>query len=120
MLRVNPKRFEYSHRWELIEPPSNRDWSLFVFLQFADIWSTYHGLKYECVEEANPIFGKDPSVETLFFYKFAVLTPALDYDRRTGDLNKASIQGTNTFMMMVLANNLNVKQRAKRICQKRS
>ena len=119
MLKVNPKRFEYTHRWELIDPPSNRDWTLFFFLQVADIWSTYHGLKYDCVEEANPIFGKDPSVDTMLLYKIAVLTPAFDYDRRNGNLNKASIRGTNTFMFMVLANNLNVKQRAKRYCNKR-
>ena len=30
MLRVNPKKFEYSHRWELIDPPSNRDWTVYV------------------------------------------------------------------------------------------
>ena len=118
-LRASQKRYEYSPQWELIDPPSNRDWTLFVFLQFADVWSTYHGLKYDCVEEANPIFGKDPSVDTMFFYKIGVLTPAIEYDRRHGNLNKRSIQGTNTFMFMVLANNLNVKQRAKRYCNKK-
>ena len=119
MSKVNQRKFEYSPRWELIDPPTNRDWTLFLFLQFADVWSTYHGLKYECVEEANPIFGKDPSVDTMFFYKIAVLTPAIEYDRRKGNLNKASIRGTNTFMALVLANNLNVTHRAKKICKKR-
>ena len=119
MSKVNPKRLEYSHQWELSDPPSNRDWTIFVFLQFADVWSTYHGLKYDCVEEGNPIFGKDPSVDTMFFYKIAVLTPAIEYDRRNGDLNKRSIQGTNTFMTLVLANNLNVKHKAKKLCKKR-
>ena len=55
----------------------------------------------------------------MFLYKVAVLTPALEYDRRNGHLNQASIQGTNTFMTFVIANNLNVIHKAKKLCKKR-
>ena len=119
MLKVNPKRFEYTHRWELIDPPSNRDWTILIFLQIADIWTTHTGLKYDCVEEANPVFGKSPTVNDMFLYKVAILIPAIEYDRKNGHLNKASIQGTNTFMTFVIANNLNVIHKAKRYCKKR-
>ena len=119
MLRESPKGFEYTHHWELVDYPSNYDWSLFIFLQVADIYTTYRGLKYECVEEANPLFGKNPTVETMAMYKFAVLTPAIQYDRKHGNLNKASIRGTNSFMMFVIGNNLNVLERAKNRCNKR-
>ena len=119
LLKVNPKRFEYTHRWELIDPPSTADWTLLVFLQFADVWTTYRVLKYDCVEEANPIFGIRPTVSDMFLYKAAILTPAFEYDRRNGHLNKASLRGTNTFMTFVIANNLNVIHKAKKTCKKR-
>ena len=119
MLKVNPKRFEYSHHWELTDPPSTADWTLFIFLQVADIYTTYRGLKYECVEEANPLFGKNPTVETMAMYKFALLTPAIQYDRKHGNLNKASMRGNNTFMMFIIGNNLNVLERAENRCNKR-
>ena len=83
-----------------------------------DIYTTYRGLQYNCVEEANPIFGKQPSVNDMFFTKFAVLTPAIQYDRRNGNLNKHSIRSTNTFMAIVIGNNMNVINKRKNIVQK--
>ena len=118
-LRGNPKRFEYTHRWELIDHPSNLDWTVFVTLQILDIYTTYRGLQYDCVEEANPLFGKQPSVNDMFFTKFAVLTPAIQYDRRNGNLNKRTIRSTNTFMAIVIGNNMNVINKAEKYCTKR-
>ena len=51
--------------------------------------------------------------------KFAVLTPAIKYDNENGNLNKRTIRSTNAFMAIVIGNNMNVYQRAKRQCQKR-
>ena len=118
MLRVNPKRYEYTHRWELIDPPEPIDWTLFVLLQIADVYTTYRGLQYDCVEEANPLFGRRPSVSDMALTKFAVLTPAIRYDRRHGNLNKRTIRSTNAFMAIVIGNNVNVTHRAEKRCQK--
>ena len=52
-------------------------------------------------------------------YKFALLTPAIQYDRKHGNLNKASMRGNNTFMMFIIGNNLNVLERAENRCNKR-
>ena len=117
-LKENQKRYEYTHHWELIDHPTNFDWTLFVTLQLADIYTTYRGLKYNCIEEANPLFGKRPTVNDMFITKFAVLTPAIEYDREHGNLNKASIRGTNSFMALVVGHNLNVIHKAKRQCNK--
>ena len=117
--RVNQRRYEYTHRWELIDHPTNFDWTLFVSLQLLDIYTTYRGLKYDCVEEANPLFGRQPTVNDMFFTKVAVLTPAIQYDRKHGNLNKRTIRSTNTFMALVIGNNMNVIHRADRLCQKR-
>tara|TARA_B100000085_G_C18208563_1_gene376740 strand:- start:202 stop:480 length:279 start_codon:yes stop_codon:yes gene_type:complete len=92
---------------------------MFVFLQFADIYTTYRGLQYDCVEEANPIFGRRPTVSDMTLTKFAVLTPAIQYDKKNGNLNKQTIRSTNAFMAIVIGNNLNVINRADRLCQKR-
>ncbi len=117
--RVNQRKFEYTHRWELIDHPSNLDWTVFVFLQVADVWSTYRGLKYNCVSEANPLFGRQPSISDMTLTKFAVLTPAIQYDKKNGNLNKATIRSTNAFMAIVIGNNMNVINRADRLCQKK-
>ena len=50
--------------------------------------------------------------------KFAVLTPAIEYDRKNGNLNKKTIRSTNAFMAIVIGNNLNVTHRAKKYCTK--
>jgi len=92
---------------------------VFVFLQVADVWSTYRGLKYNCVEEANPLFGRQPSISDMTLTKFAVLTPAIQYDKKNGNLNKATIRSTNAFMAIVIGNNMNVINRADRLCQKK-
>lgn len=92
---------------------------MFVFLQVADVWSTYRGLKYNCVEEANPLFGRQPSISDMTLTKFAVLTPAIQYDKKNGNLNKATIRSTNAFMAIVIGNNMNVINRADRLCQKK-
>ena len=118
-LRASQRRYEYTHRWELIDPPEPIDWTIFVFLQVADVWSTYSGLKYNCVEEANPLFGRRPSITDMTLTKFAVLTPAIQYDRKNGNLNKRTIRSTNAFMAIVIGNNMNVLDRAKKRCQKR-
>ena len=94
-LKGSQRRFEYTHHWELIDHPSNYDWTLFVSLQLLDIYTTYRGLQYTCVEEANPLFGKRPTVSDMTLTKFAVLTPAIQYDRKNGNLNKKTIRSTN-------------------------
>ena len=118
-LKENPKRFEYTHQWELVDYPTNFDWTLFVTLQLLDIYTTYRGLQYDCVEEANPIFGRRPTVSDMALTKFAVLTPAIQYDKKNGNLNKRTIRSTNAFMAIVIGNNYNVIHKADRLCQKR-
>ena len=117
--KANPRKFVYSHRWELIDHPTNFDWTLFVTLQLLDIYTTYRGLQYTCVEEANPIFGSRPTVSDMALTKFAVLTPAIQYDRKHDNLNKKTIRSTNAFMAIVIGNNYNVIHRAERLCVKR-
>ena len=76
--RLKEKKNELS--FTLVEPISNAQWASFVGLQLADIYTTYKGLKYDCVKELNPIVGERPSVQKMFFVKTVILTPAIEYD----------------------------------------
>ena len=101
------------------EPISNTQIYTFVFLQLADIYTTYKGLQYDCVYEANPLLGEKPSVGKMFATKVAILTPAFQYDLEKGNLTPKILNEMNTLMTLVIFNNTVVTNRAKRNCQKR-
>ena len=86
--RLKEKKNELS--FTLVEPISNAQWTSFVGLQLADIYTTYKGLKYDCVRELNPIVGERPSVSKMFFVKTVVLTPAIEYDLKREVLDQES------------------------------
>ena len=117
MLRENPRRYAYIP--PLQEPISNTQIYTFVFLQLADIYTTYKGLQYDCVYEANPLLGEKPSVGKMFATKVAILTPAFQYDLEKGNLTPKILNEMNTLMTLVIFNNTVVTNRAKRNCQKR-
>jgi hypothetical protein len=105
--------------WRVIEPPTTADWTIFIALQVADVYTTYRGLKYDCVREMNPIIGETPSVGDMVFTKSVILIPAIQYDLRQGNLTKKSIRQINGFMSMVVGNNYNVWHRSEKYCKKR-
>ena len=90
-----------------------------MFLQVADIYTTYRGLKYDCVSELNPIIGEQPTIPRMMFVKWALLHPAIEFDRRNGNLTSSTMRQTNTFMALVVGNNMHVIQKADRYCQKK-
>ena len=47
-------------------------WTVFIGLQILDVYTTNSVLKYECVQEANPILGKKPSLSKLIAVKLAL------------------------------------------------
>ena len=102
----------------LVEPPSHIDWTIFVGLQVADVYTTYRGLKYDCVYELNPIVGESPSVDRMVLTKATILIPALHLDIRRGNLNDRVFDELNFLMAMVVLNNYGVYKKAKRNCNK--
>jgi len=76
-------------------------------------------MKYDCVREANPIYGEKPSESRLIWTKVALITPAVEYDLKRGNLTKRSMQSMNNIMLLVLYNNYHVVNKAKRYCTKR-
>ena len=116
MLRENPRRYAYTP--PLQEPISNTQIYTFVFLQLADIYTTYRGLQYDCVYEANPLLGEKPSVGKMFATKFAVLTPAFEYDKKNGNLSPRVLNEINALMTIVILNNTIVTKKAEKNCKK--
>ena len=113
-LRENQKRLQYT----LVEKYSNGQLYTFAALQVLDIYTTYNALKYNCVRELNPLLGDSPTVASMFALKTGALIPAIESDIRREVLTRKVMRQTNTMMVMVIANNNAVGNRAKRNCQK--
>ena len=101
------------------EPVSTVQWITFGTLQLADIYTTYRGLKWDCVRELNPIAGERPSVQKMFVIKTVVLTPAIEYDLKREALTPQTMDEINFLMALVVGNNYNVWRGAERNCAKR-
>ena len=103
---------------QLKEPLSSSRIATFTTLQALDIYTTYRGLKYDCVYELNPIVGESPSVDRMVLTKATILIPALHLDIRRGNLNDRVFDELNFLMAMVVLNNYGVYKKAKRNCNK--
>ena len=109
------KRF----RFDFQEPIEKSHVITFVVLQMADVYTTYRGLKYDCVYETNPILGKNPNVQSMLLTKAIVLTPALKFDYDKGKLTPKIMSEMNFLMSLVIANNYDVLRKAKKYCAKK-
>ena len=113
--RVNQNQLQFTPS----ELPSTFDWSVFYGLQLLDIYTTYRGLKYDCVREMNPLVGESPSVPKMFAVKTAILLPAIEMDRRNNELTSDTFDYMNLLMSVVIANNIHQVSDAKKYCKKR-
>ena len=50
-------------------------YTIFWSLQALDIYTTYRGLKYDCVVEVNPLVGSNPNLARLVTHKTILLHP---------------------------------------------
>jgi len=89
-----------------------------VVLQFADIYTTYRGLKYDCVNELTPFLCESPSVPQMFAFKTAILIPAINSDIKNEKISPQLFNEMNFLMSIVIASNLDVLKDAKEMCRK--
>ena len=100
------------------EPADDWMWALFWTLQVADIYSTYEGVKYDCVKEANPLLPEIPTISEMALLKGVILLPtyeAIGYE----NITRADMVLPLIFTTLVVNNNLRVTDRAKRRCSLR-
>lgn len=117
-LKENQNRSLSTLQWRIVEPPTTGDWVVFIGLQIADVYTTYRGLKYDCVRELNPIVGEKPSVGNMVFTKSALLIPSIKYDLKKGNLSSKTIKQINGFMLIVVGNNYQVWHDSEKNCRK--
>ena len=100
------------------EPADKWMWMLFWSLQLADIYSTYEGVKYDCIKEANPLLPEIPTVGEMALLKGVILFPtygAIGWDNITrGELLTPLILGG-----LVVNNNFRLIDKAERRCNLR-
>ena len=110
MLRESQRKSRYT----LVEQHTNGQLYTFAALQILDIYTTYRGLKYDCVYEMNPILGESPSLQTMTAFKLFALYPAIERDLQREVLDRKTMRQVNAMMTVVIANNNAVGNRAKR------
>ena len=104
--------------FEFTEMANDAQYNIFWTLQALDIYSTYRGLKYSCVYEANPIVGANPDLiklvthKTVFLHPIAIIQPL-------GVLTKQEVQNYNVLYTTVVYNNYTVWNKARKVCKKR-
>ena len=95
----------------LTEPPTLGDKTLFWVTQSLDIYSTYRGLQYDCVEESNLFLSDRPEVEDMVALKssiFLLVPPRTAQDYKY----------INLITSVAAINNFVVLDRAKKRCIK--
>lgn len=90
----------------------------FWTLQTLDIYSTYRGLKYDCVREINPILGSDPSIAQMVTHKTIFLNPFYMLPGE-GVITEYDMEWINLMMTTVVYNNYRVWSRAHQSCNRR-
>ena len=103
---------------QLTEPITSPQWTAFVTLQFLDMYTTYRGLKYNCVYEANPLFGERPSVMRMGVRKFLILYPAMSVEMQENILSQDDMKQINFIMSLVVMNNITITNKASKRCIK--
>lgn len=110
----------YSTTIKPLNLPFNADRSktqkyLFVTLQFLDVYSTYRALKYDCVYEMNPLLGTIPTVPEMLTLKLITQSSIIIDDK----LSKDTMYFVNGFSSIVVLNNYQVWNKARKVCGKR-
>ena len=102
----------------LLEPADNWMWALFFGLQLADIYSTNRGIKYDCIQEANPLLPSVPTVAEMATLKAVILIPS--YDAIGWDnITRADLILPIVFATGVVSHNLRLVDKAERRCHLR-
>ena len=105
-------------KFDLQPAISNKQWAVFITLQVADIYTTYRGLKYDCVYETNPIFGERPSIMKMGATKFVILYPVIVSEQNHQTLSRQNVNDINYLMSLVVLNNHSVTNKVKSRCNK--
>ena len=106
-------------QFEFTEPANKNTWYLFLSLHALDIYTTYRGLKYDCVYEANPLLPRQPRIGDMLLLKVAVLGPVFSYIDSIDPITDEDLAIPNLITGLVVLNNIKVTKQASKNCNKR-
>ena len=93
---------------------------MFLLIHALDVYSTYQGLKYDCISERNPLVGERPSLAKLLLFKTGIIM-GLEamYGEHENEWKVFQITSAYT-TGIVVQNNFDIIKNAKRNgCRKR-
>ena len=98
-------------------PASRAQYITFWTIQALDVYSTYRGLQYNCVREANPLLGENPGIGHMVTHKTVFLYPFYTLPRDI--IDRETMQWVNGFGTVVIINNFEVWNRAHKQCTRK-
>ena len=118
LIRLAEERDRIFKDLEWNEETTDFQWFTFYTLQAADVYSTYRGLKDDCIKEGNPLLGDRPTVPHMITHKYVFLSPIWMLQNE-GVFTKREINFYNSMAGIVVYNNLRLLDKAKTRCTKR-
>ena len=103
--------------FDFADDGTKAQWYIFWTVHALDIYSTYRGLQYDCVEERNPLLGERPGLVRMVTHKTILLHPFWILQNE-GVLTKQELQLYNTMGSVVIYNNYRVWNRAHKVCRR--
>ena len=96
---------------EFKEPATGADITVYWLLQALDVYTTLEATGYRCVVEVNPLLPTKPTFEEIVLLK---MVPHLFWDIE--DMQAVDLATVNAITGLIVANNVDVASRAKKIC----
>ena len=118
LIRIAQEEDRIFKNLEWHEEATTGQYTFFWTLQVLDVYSTYRGLKYDCVREINPILGPDPSVAQMVTHKTIFLNPFYMLPGE-GVITRYDMEWINVMMSTVVYNNYRVWDRAHQRCTRK-
>jgi len=123
-------QLRYDPKWQVKEQPNYAidQWTekekqiidyIFWTSQILDVYSTYRGLKYDCIYEANPLLGKKPEVSEMIGLKLSIIGGLGYLAKRDENFWYGWKFGAGITTSMVTANNFRLLRKAQRECKRR-
>jgi len=123
-------QLRYDPKWQVKEQPNYAidHWTekekqiidyIFWTSQILDVYSTYRGLKYDCIYEANPLLGKKPEVSEMIGLKLSIIGGLGYLAKRDENFWYGWKFGAGITTSMVTANNFRLLRKAQRECKRR-
>ncbi len=100
------------------EPAEPWLYTAFWTLQVLDTYTTYRGLKYDCVEEVNPLLPSVPSLGQIAALKVAIYHPVYLSQNKPYYQNRDLVLA-NALSLAVVDNNYKVWKEVRNVCGRR-